>query len=93
VACICGLDHPAPVDHQTRRAHAADMFTVSDAEAAAIRDAFEQKGVLSAAIELRRLFPGIQDNGKAADMVRAIAGWRPATLPRGSVTRLRPRIR
>jgi hypothetical protein len=67
------------------------MFTVSDAEAAAIRTAFEEKGALAAAVELRRLFPGVQDNGKAQDMVRAIAGWRPPALPRGSVTRLRPR--
>jgi hypothetical protein len=35
------------------------MSVVSEAEAAAIRAAFEQRGELSAAIELRRLFPGI----------------------------------
>jgi hypothetical protein len=69
------------------------MFTVSSAEAAAIRTAFEEKGALSAAIELRRLFPGIQDNMKAQDMARTIAGWRPAMSPQGLVTRLQPRPR
>jgi hypothetical protein len=41
------------------------MFVVSEAEAAAIRAVFDQRGELSAAVELRRLFPGI------ADMVEA----------------------
>ena len=36
------------------------MFTVTVGEAAAIRAAFEQQGELSAAIELRRLFPGVK---------------------------------
>jgi hypothetical protein len=72
--------------------HAAAMFTVSADEAAAIRDAFEQRGALSAAIELRRLFPGIQDNGKAQDMARVIAGWQPNAVPQASVTRLLPRL-
>ena len=43
------------------------MFVVSEAEAAAIRTAFEQQGELSAAIELRRLFPGITDNLQARE--------------------------
>jgi len=34
------------------------MFVVSEAEAAAIRAVFDQRGELSAAIELRRLSPG-----------------------------------
>jgi hypothetical protein len=34
------------------------MFVVTEADAAAIRDVFHQKGELSAAIELRRRFPG-----------------------------------
>jgi hypothetical protein len=33
------------------------MFLVSEADAAAIRTVFEQEGELSAAIEVRRLFP------------------------------------
>jgi hypothetical protein len=49
--------------------------------AATIRAAFEQGGELSAAIELRRLFPGITDNTKARECARAIAGWLPPTLP------------
>jgi hypothetical protein len=52
------------------------MFVV-EAEAAAIRAAFEQRGELSAAIELRRLFPGVTDNRQAREYVRTIAGWQP----------------
>ena len=37
----------------------------------------EQSGKLSAAIELRRRFPGITDNRLARECVRTIAGWRP----------------
>ena len=36
------------------RTHPAGMFVVTEAEAAAIRAAFEQRGELSAAVELRR---------------------------------------
>jgi hypothetical protein len=59
------------------------MFCVSETEAAAIRAAYEQGGELSAAIELRRLFPGITDNAKARECARTIAGWtpRPAMVP------------
>jgi predicted protein tyrosine phosphatase len=53
------------------------MFVVSEAEAAAIRAVYEQRGELSAAIELRRLFPGITDNAQAQECARTIAGWRP----------------
>jgi hypothetical protein len=53
------------------------MFTVSEAEAAAIRTAYEQDGEMSAAIELRRLFPGITDNARARECARSIAGWHP----------------
>jgi hypothetical protein len=38
-----------------------------------------KRGELSAAIELRRLFPGITDNAQAREWARTIAGWR---LPR-----------
>jgi hypothetical protein len=64
------------------------MFVVSEAEAAAIRAAFEQRGELSAAVELRRLFPGVTDNVQARECARTIAGWKalPATLR--PVTRL-----
>jgi hypothetical protein len=30
-----------------------------------------------AAVELRRLFPGITDNVQARECVRTIAGWKP----------------
>jgi hypothetical protein len=36
---------------------------------------------LSAAIELRRPFPGITDNAKARACVRSIAGWTPLPSP------------
>jgi hypothetical protein len=50
------------------------MFCVTEAEAAIIRDAFEQRGELAAAVELRRLFRGIGNNEVARECVRAIAG-------------------
>ena len=53
------------------------MFIVTEADAAAIRTVFEQEGELSAAIEVRRLFPGITDNVKAREHARIIAGWQP----------------
>jgi hypothetical protein len=53
------------------------MFVVTEAEVAAIRTAFEQSGELAAAVELRRLFPGITDNVQARKCARVIAGWRP----------------
>jgi hypothetical protein len=53
------------------------MFVVSEAEAAAIRAAFDQGGEFSAAVELRRLFPGVTDNTQARECARAIAAWKP----------------
>jgi len=53
------------------------MFAVTEADAAAIRDAFEQRVEFAAVVELRRLFPGITDNAQARECVRTIAGWRP----------------
>jgi hypothetical protein len=65
------------------------MFVVSEADATAIRDAFDQSGELSAAVELRRRFPLICDNAVARQWARTIAGWKPlpvmpkpATKPR-----------
>jgi hypothetical protein len=57
------------------------MFTVTEAEAAAIRAAFDQGGELAAAVELRRLFPGVTDNAEARECARTIAAWRPLQLP------------
>jgi hypothetical protein len=66
------------------------MFVVTEEDAAAIRAVFEQEGELSAAIELRRLFPGITDNAKARLHARTIAGWIPLPVTPGPVKRLRP---
>jgi hypothetical protein len=66
------------------------MFVVSEAEAAAVREAFHKHGELAGAIELRRLFPGITDNTAAAECARQIAGWTP--LPE-RVRKVRPRRR
>jgi hypothetical protein len=74
------------------------MFTVSEADAVAIRAAYEQGGELLAAVELRRLFPGIQDNEQARTCARIIAGWQPlppmpGKKPRTCRTRTRPSTR
>jgi hypothetical protein len=71
--------------------HAIGMFIVTEADAAAIRAVFDQEGELSAAIELRRRFPGITDNAKARACARSIAGWTPVPVPLRPVTRLHPR--
>jgi len=64
----------------TSPSHAPVMFVVSEADAAAIRTAFEQRGELSAAVELRRRFPGVLDNVQARECARIIAGWKPLPL-------------
>jgi hypothetical protein len=61
--------------------HAPPMFVVTEADAAAIRAAFERGGELLAAVELRRLFPGIGDNAEARRCARTIAGWKPLAVP------------
>jgi hypothetical protein len=54
------------------------MFVVTEADAAAIRAVYEQRGELSAAVELCRRFPpGITDNAQARECARTIAGWKP----------------
>jgi hypothetical protein len=53
------------------------MFVVTEAEAAAIRSAFDRGGEFSAAVELRRLFPGVTDNAQARECARTIAAWKP----------------
>jgi hypothetical protein len=67
------------------------MFVVTEADAAAIRDVFHQEGELSAAIELRRRFPGITDNAEARACARTIAGWIPLPEQPRRVRRERPR--
>ena len=56
------------------------MFVVSEADAAAIRAVYQQRGEFAAAIELRQRFPGITDNARARECVRTIAGWKPLPL-------------
>jgi hypothetical protein len=57
------------------------MFVVTEADAAAIRAVFEQHGEYAAAVELRRLFPGVLHNAEARECARAIAGWKPLPVP------------
>jgi hypothetical protein len=63
------------------------MFVVSEAEAASIRAVFDREGELSAAAELRRLFPGITDATEARECARTIAGWKPLPVPLRRVKR------
>ena len=58
----------------------SSMFTVSEADAAVIRVAYKQRGELSAAVELRRLFPGVLNTAQAGECARIIAGWEPLPL-------------
>ena len=56
------------------------MFVVTEEDEAAIRAVYQQRGEFAAAIELRRLFPGITDNAQARAWARTIAGWKPLPL-------------
>jgi hypothetical protein len=62
------------------------MFVVTEAQAAAIRATYEQRGEFSAAIELRQLFPCIVDNAQARECARTIAAAQAAT-PGGAANR------
>ena len=70
------------------------MFVVSEAEAAAIRAAFDRDGELAAAVVLRRLFPGITGTAQARECARTIAGWTPLRpvkrMPKPSRLRVTP---
>ena len=55
--------HTVLAGHGVRH-HAIRMFVFTETDAAGIRAVFNQEGELSAAIELRRRFPGITDNAK-----------------------------
>jgi hypothetical protein len=59
------------------RAMLHGMYVVTEADAAAIREAYDAGGELSAAVELRRRFPGITDNATAREQARRIAAWTP----------------
>ena len=50
------------------------MFYISVAQAAVVRTGFEQRGELSAVVELRWLFPGAGNIAWARECVRTIAG-------------------
>ena len=63
------------------------MFVVTEAEAAAIRAVYEQRGEFSAAVELRRLFPAVTDTAQARACARTIAGWKPLPVPLRPVRR------
>ena len=69
--------------------HAPAMFAISEADAAAIRTIYQQRGELSAIVELRRLFPGVDSIAQARECVRTIAGWQPLPKPLRRL-RLRP---
>ena len=56
------------------------MFVVTEADAAAIRAVYQQRGEFAAAVELRQRFPGITDNAQARECARTIAGWKPLPL-------------
>jgi hypothetical protein len=60
------------------------MFVVTEAEATAIRTAFDQGGEFAAAVELRRLFPGVTDNTQARECAhhRRLGEPLPAPRPR-----------
>jgi hypothetical protein len=66
-----------------------EMFLVNETDAAAIRAIFDEHGELSAAIELRRRFPGIIDNESARACARSIASWTPLPVGAPKVTRRR----
>jgi hypothetical protein len=66
------------------------MFVVIEAEAAAIRAASEQRGEFAAAVELRRLFPGITDMAEARECARTSAGWKPGPVRLRQWTRRDP---
>ena len=56
------------------------MFVVTEADEAAIRAVYEQRGEFAAGLELRQRFPGVTDNAQARKWARTIAGWKPQPL-------------
>ena len=73
--------------------HISQVLIVTEEDATAVRAAFDQGGELSAAVELRRRFPGITDNAHAQACMRSIAGWSASLVPLRPATRLRPKSR
>jgi hypothetical protein len=70
--------------------HAPRMFVVTETDAAAIRAAFKQRGELSAAVEVRRLFPGVTDIEVARECARTIADWKPLPVRPRPISRRHP---
>lgn len=71
--------------------HCTRMFVVTEEDAAAIRNVFDRDGELSAAVELRRRFPLIDNNAIARQWARTIAGWKPlAVIPKPKTRSRRP---
>ena len=56
------------------------MFSLSEAETACIHAAFDQAGEFAAALELRRLCPGITDLAQARRCAHIIVSWRPVPV-------------
>jgi hypothetical protein len=56
------------------------IFAVPEADAAAIRAVYQQRGEFAAAVELRQRLPGTTDNTQARECARTIAGWKPLPL-------------
>jgi hypothetical protein len=87
---LCARDADRHVADEHSPPHAPAMFVVTEADAAAIRAVYQPRGEFSAAVELRRRFPGVTDNAQARECARTIAGWKP--LPLRPVKRV-PRLR
>ena len=76
--------------------HGGGTFVVTEREAAGLRAVFYETGEFSAAVELRRLYPGIGSLAQARESVRTIAGWEapppmPTPTPDGKVIEFRLR--
>jgi hypothetical protein len=70
------LDRPSA----TMPVEASNMFSVTEAEAALIRDTYHRTGELGAAVELRRMFPGVPSH-RARSLARIVVGWQPEIEP------------
>jgi hypothetical protein len=80
---------------QSRVVEDGGAFYVSDANAGVVNHWglpwVTREGELSAAVEVRRLFPGITDNAEALGYARTIAGWKPLPAAACQITPLRLR--
>ena len=56
------------------------MFSLSEAETASIHAAFDGGGEFAAAVEMRRLCPGITDLIQARRCARTVVSWRPVPV-------------